>query len=76
MQIETKFDINDEVWWLEDEQVRKDIVTRIESISFKKKLFGVDCIITEMHYFTECSNLDSIEESFLFSTKQELLNSL
>lgn len=72
MEIKTKYNIGDEVWAIVDNEIQKS------------KVFGFRILIlaktTEPHYIDIVYSLqkgfDWVSEDKIFSTKQELINSL
>lgn len=73
MRIETKYNINQEVWFIEDNKVKNEEILKL---TFTKD--GSNESI--LYYFKEKSNAVPWErfrkESEVFATKEELINSL
>lgn len=71
MVIQTKFDIGDDVFYMEDNKVASSIVTDI-NIYVSDNIFG----IYEANVFYKIFDGTTISGKGLFATKQELLESL
>jgi hypothetical protein len=69
MTIETKYNIGDEVWFIEEGQPKKDEIISIEIYVYKDNLFVE-------YLFANDSYPYGLNESYLFPTKEELLKSL
>jgi hypothetical protein len=74
MKIETKYDINQEVWFIEDNKVKNEAILKL---SFTKDGSNESVI----YYFKEKQksmvNWERIKkEDEIFATKEELINSL
>ena len=69
MTIETKYNIGDEVWFIEEGEPIKDEILSIEINIYK------DSIFVE-YLFANDSYPYGLNESYLFPTKEELLKSL
>jgi hypothetical protein len=82
MTIETKYNIGDEVWFLEDNHAQNGVVTGLRFMYGKGEFFGMLIDHTEIvhtDYFLRGEFIHSgciLEERFLFPTKEELLKSL
>lgn len=75
MDIKTKFELEQEVFFLHDRKIKTAFVKNLEIIySSKGKGFGYNK--TENYIVSFDGILDKIPASDLFETKQELLNSL
>ena len=82
MTIKTKYNIGDEVWFLEDSKAKSGKVTGLRFSYGIGEYFGE--VITHVgqtyvNYFLRGDFIHSgciFEEKFLFPTKEELLNSL
>lgn len=82
MTIETKYDIGDEVWFIEDNHAQRGKVTGLRYSYGKGEFFGMAISHKERvqtSYFLRKERINSgciLEEEFLFPTKEELLKSL
>lgn len=82
MEIETKYNIGDEVWFIEDNKAKSGKVTGLRFSYGTGEFFGES--ITHVgktctNYFLRGDFIHSgciLEEKFLFASKEELLNSL
>ena len=72
MTIETKFNIGDEVWYMENNKVCCDTISAIHL-----HVYEYDRIFNYSFGLTDCTKpYIQVDESKLFRTKQELLDSL
>jgi hypothetical protein len=69
MTIETKFDIGQEVWFMEEDEPNSDVILSIEINIYKEKVFIE-------YLFANDSYPYGLDESILFPTKEELLKSM
>ena len=82
MIIETKYNIGDEVWFMEDNHAQNGKVTGLRFSCGKGEFFGKALSHEEkvqVNYFLRGEFIHSgciLEEEFLFPTKEELLKSL
>jgi len=76
MKIETKYNINQDVWFMYDNKPRKDKPFKIEFSYDSKKgeqeVYYTFPKIIDAQYLLD----DTVEESNIFATKEELINSL
>ena len=70
MQIETKFNLKDHVFFMENNKIKTGIVLRIEFIAHVDSANVLNYII-----YVDKEN-KSLREEFLFLSKEELFNSL
>lgn len=70
MTIETKYNIGDKVWFIEENKPESDVILSIEINVYKG-----ECII-EYYLFANGNYPYGLNESILFPTKEELLKSL
>ena len=68
MEIKTKFNINDEVWFIYDNKVIKRKIVRIN--------IEIESEQRTIYRLNPCINNVLLEEKNLFPTKEELLKSL
>lgn len=81
MTIEIKYNIGNEVWFLEDNQVKNGKITGLKFSYGIGEFFGSEYQEEniQVNYFTRGESICSgriLEEKFLFPTKAELLRSL
>jgi len=79
MQIETKFDIGDTVFFIEENKVQQATIKRISiNVNESNSQFGYGYKPdARIRYSTDSSNLSKYKnEEQLFKTKQDLLDSL
>jgi hypothetical protein len=82
MTIETKYNIGDEVWFMEDNHSQSGTVTGLRFSYGKGEVFGKALSHEEkvqVNYVLRGDFIhsgDILEEKFLFTTKEELLKSL
>ena len=82
MKIETKYDIGQEVWFMEDNHTQSGKITGFRYSYGKGEFFGTAISHKEqvqINYFLRGEFIHSgciLEEKFLFPTKEELLKSL
>ena len=69
MKIETKFNIGPEVWFIEENEPKSDVILSIEINIYKEQVFIE-------YLFANDSYPYGLIEADLFSTKEELLKSL
>lgn len=73
MKIETKYEINQEVWFIEDDKVKSEPILKI---TFSKSIFDEDII----YHFEDRQNSAEWQrykkEYEVFSTKENLIKSL
>lgn len=76
MQIETKANLGDEIFYMSNNKVKSDIVKYIGIDIFQTKapLTQEDIAQIKIEYQTEST--DKVPESLAFLTKEDLLNSL
>jgi len=76
MKIETKYNINQDVWFMYANKPRKDKPFKIEFSYDAKK--GEQEVYYTFPKFIDAQYLldDTVEESDIFATKEELINSL
>ena len=72
MDIKTKYNIGDKVWYMTDNQTKESEITYVYSTNHNTSDIGQ---ITSIDYGLS-DRTSSIKESYLFRTKQDLLNSL
>lgn len=72
MEIKTKYNIGDEVWYMENNKVCCDKISAVHL-----HIYEYDQIINYSFGLTDCTKLYiHVDESKLFPSKQELLDSL
>ena len=82
MEIETKFDIGDRVFYMEKNKVEESIITDIEiivGIELEHGMINYDNIkasIKREIYYVDMNRDLKFHPRWLFKTKEELLNSL
>lgn len=82
MEIETKFDIGDRVFYIEKNKVKESIITDIEIIVGLKKEDGminydnIKAFIKSEIYYVDMNRDLKYHPRWLFKTKEELLKSL
>ena len=82
MEIETKFDIGDRVFYMEKNKVEESIITDIEIIVGLKKENGminydnIKTVIKSEIYYVDMNRDLKYHPRWLFKTKEELLKSL
>ena len=72
MKVETKYNLNQEVWFIEDDEVVKDIVLEID--------YNINLTEESIRYYFKENKGDLFrrfkKENKVFTTKEELINSL
>lgn len=75
MKVETKFNVDDTVYFMHDNRVAIGNVATIQAYTHKP--MGNEIVISVKYYVKGCSvKRDGYMEEELFASKQELLNSL
>lgn len=80
MEIKTKYNINDEVYFIHGNKIRYNKIYRIDIIIYEEN----DKVIPRIKYTIDlgiktgrvCDTITSREEEELFSTKEELIKSI
>lgn len=72
MTIETKFNVDDMCYYMQDNKIKQD---NIESIYVSVELNSLYASETTISYCT-CDGVDNFKETELFKTKKELINEL
>lgn len=77
MEIETKYNIYDKVWYIHEREVIQGTIYKVYASCYVKDEYGNRC--KEVSYDV-CGvryiKHERVEEQFLFRTKEELINSL
>lgn len=72
MKIESKFELGEKVWFMFNNHVIGDTITKITSNTWKTH--GNQKVYNSIDYFFASHTI--LNEKFIFKTKQELLDSL
>lgn len=75
MQIETKFNVNDELWIIKRGELNKVVIAQISvniyGTAYNPKMNGAIDIVYHVRNIERPSETDSIKELKLYTTKQE-----